>query len=161
MVVGVRRAVRVAWAFVLAALVCTAAACGSKEPALPSGTLLIRAVGRTVAIQVEIAHTGAARQKGLMGRTELGADSGMAFLFDQPSTGGFWMKDTLIPLDIAFWMPGGQITDILHMTPCKSDPCRLYVPTRPYVGAVEVNRGFFDQHGIGAGDTVRLDRSAS
>jgi uncharacterized membrane protein (UPF0127 family) len=159
MVVGMRRALRVALAFVLAALVCTAAACGSKEPALPSGTLLIRAAGRTVAIRVEIADTGAARQKGLMGRSELGADAGMVFLFDAPSTGGFWMKDTLIPLDIAFRMPGGQITDILHMTPCRSEPCRLYVPARPYVGAVEVNRSFFDRHGISVGDTIRLDRS--
>lgn len=139
-----------------------AVACRSTSQAdVPTGALSIRTVDGAVSLQVEIADTDAARQKGLMGRTELDADSGMVFVFDAPSTGGFWMKDTLIPLDIAFWTAGGKITDILHMTPCRSDPCRLYVPTRPYVGALEANKGFFDQHGIQAGDTVRLERKGS
>jgi uncharacterized protein len=139
-----------------------AVACRSTSPSdRPTGTLSIRSAASVVSVEVEIADTDAARQKGLMGRTELGADAGMVFLFDAPSTGGFWMKDTLIPLDIAFWTRGGQITDILHMKPCRNDPCRLYVPTRPYVGALETNGGFFDQHDVHAGDTVRLDRAVS
>ena len=108
---------------------------------------------------MEIAETDLTRQRGLMGRTSLDPDSGMAFLFGTPSTGAFWMKDTLIPLDIAFWAEGGQIVDILHMTPCRTDPCRLYVPARPYVGAVEANAGFFNRHGVAPGDTVRLERA--
>src|SRR5437660_10031753 len=91
-----------------------------------------------------------------MGRERLAADAGMAFLFDGPTTVGFWMKDTLIPLDIAYWESGGRIVAILHMTPCRSGPCRLYAPGRAYVGAVEANRGFFTRHGVGPGDTARL-----
>jgi uncharacterized membrane protein (UPF0127 family) len=146
---------------VLAAVVCAAAACTSKASELPSGTLRIRAGGQLVQVRVEIADTDDARQQGLMGRTSLDPDSGMAFLFGAPSTGGFWMKDTLIPLDIAFWASGGRIVDILHMIPCRADPCRLYVPTGPYVGAVEVNAGFFDRRGIRPGDLALLDRTPS
>ncbi|MGH2527894.1 MAG: DUF192 domain-containing protein [Actinomycetota bacterium] len=103
---------------------------------------------------LEMARTPKARAVGLMGRTELGEGGGMVFLFDEPTTGAFWMKDTLIPLSIAFWEEDGDITDILDMRLCRSDPCPLYRASEPFVGAIEMNRGAFDRLGVEVGDTV-------
>jgi len=105
-------------------------------------------------MSLEVAHTPAARARGLMGRTTLAEGGGMVFLFDDPTTGAFWMKDTLIPLSIAFWDDDGRITDILDMRPCRSDPCPLYRASEPFVGAIEMNRGAFDRLGAEVGDTV-------
>jgi uncharacterized membrane protein (UPF0127 family) len=124
--------------------------------ALPTGTLRVRTRAGEVALSVEIAETQQARATGLMGRTTLAADSGMVFLFEAPTDGPFWMKDTLIPLSIAFWDAGGRIVSVLDMEPCRADPCPLYSPGVTYVGAVEVNQGFFEDQGIRAGDTVSL-----
>lgn len=105
-------------------------------------------------MNLEVARTPEARAMGLMDRTELGEGGGMVFLFDDPTTGAFWMKDTLIPLSIAFWEEDGDITDILDMRPCRSDPCPLYRASGPFVGAIEMNRGAFDRLGVEVGDTI-------
>ena len=107
---------------------------------------------------MEIAETDAARQRGLMGRTSLARDAGMAFLFDAPVEAGFYMKDTLIPLSIAFWGQDSAIVAILDMEPCRADPCPDYFAGRAFVGAAEANQGFFAEHGIGVGDRVELER---
>ena len=91
-----------------------------------------------------------------MGRTSLREDRGMVFLFERRTTSGFWMKDTLIPLSIAFWDEDERIVAIVDMTPCEGDPCPTYRPGVPYVGAVEVNRGWFERSGVGIGDRVEL-----
>ncbi len=132
--------------------------CCARAEALPGGTLEVRTTGGEVSLRVEIAETPAAREQGLMGRKRLAPGAGMVFLFDRPTTVGFWMKDTLIPLDIAFWSPGGRIVAILQMAPCRSDPCRLYAPGVAYTGAVEANRGFFARLGVEPGATARLVR---
>jgi uncharacterized membrane protein (UPF0127 family) len=111
-----------------------------------------------VVLHVEIAETEAARQRGLMDRTGLARDAGMAFLFDSPVQVGFYMKDTLIPLSIAFWDQNLRIVTILDMTPCRADPCPVYFAQRPYVGAAEASQGFFAEHGIEVGDRVELER---
>ena len=80
----------------------------------------------------------------------------MVFLFDGPVNGTFWMKNTLIPLSIAFWDRSGRILKILDMTPCRADPCRLYSPGVTYVGAVETNRGWFGANGVREGHRVVL-----
>jgi uncharacterized membrane protein (UPF0127 family) len=120
------------------------------------GTLTIRTRSSEVSLSVEIARTPEARAVGLMHRKALSADSGMVFLFDHPTEGGFWMKDTLIPLSIAFWEAAGDIVAILDMEPCRAGPCPLHSPGAPYVGAVEVNRGWFALHGIEVGDPVQI-----
>ncbi len=107
-------------------------------------------------LHVEVASTPDARARGLMGRTELPSDQGMAFVFDRPTTSRFWMKDTLIPLSIAFWDGRNRVVAILNMPPCRADPCPTYGPHRPYVGAVEAKLGYFDDHGVEVGDHVRL-----
>ena len=91
-----------------------------------------------------------------MDRTSLAADDGMAFLFDGPTSGSFWMKDTLIPLSIAFWREDGQIVGIRDMDPCAADPCPTYGSPEPYVGALEVNQGFFAEHGVVVGDRIEF-----
>ena len=109
---------------------------------------------------VEVADTDAQRQRGLMGRTSLGTSEGMVFLFgdvsDGPVTSEFWMKDTLIPLSVAFWDQQGRIVGIQDMAPCAQDPCPTYGSPKPYIGALEVNAGFFNEHGVTTGDRIEL-----
>ena len=92
-----------------------------------------------------------------MNRTSLGADAGMAFLWDEPIEARFWMKDTLIPLQIAFWGKDGRIVGLAEMEPCEEGPCPTYGPDQAFVGAVETNAGWFTAHGVAVGDTVELD----
>lgn len=127
-------------------------------PGLPRGVLVIRGPAANAVLSVEIAETDAARQRGLMGRRRLARDSGMVFLFDRATTSSFWMKNTLIPLSVAFWGRNGRIVAILDMDPCRADPCPHYSPGVPYVGAVEVNQGFFREARVRVGDAVRLVR---
>jgi uncharacterized protein len=108
-------------------------------------------------VAVEIADSPAERERGLMGRANLGDDDGMVFVYDADQRGGFWMKNTLIPLSIAFYDASGRIVRILDMEPCRRDPCPVYEPGVAYRGALEVNRGAFTRWGIGEGDTVTLE----
>ena len=144
---------------VLSAAILTACG-GSAAPVegLPSGALAIDTGAGEVRFQVSIAETTEARSRGLMGVEELADDSGMVFLEPQPVQASFWMKDTLIPLSIAFWDEDGQILAILDMEPCREDPCETYGPGVPWIGAVEVNRGIFEERGVEAGDRVSLER---
>jgi uncharacterized membrane protein (UPF0127 family) len=113
-----------------------------------------------VRVAVEEADSPGERQRGLMGRTSLGANEGMIFTFGDisggPITSEFWMKDTLIPLSIAFWDEEGRIVGIRDMDPCTKDPCPTYGSPKPYVGALEVNVGFFTDHGVTTGDRIEL-----
>jgi uncharacterized membrane protein (UPF0127 family) len=109
-------------------------------------------------LQVEIADTDAERAKGLMGVTSLPENHGMAFVWDAPTDGSFWMKDTLIPLSIAFVGADGRIVTLRDMTPCEADPCTTYAATAPYVTAIEANAGWFDAHHVEVGDEVGLSR---
>jgi uncharacterized protein len=106
------------------------------------------------ALTVQIADTPDERARGLMGVTSLPPNEGMAFLFDGPTEETFWMKDTLIPLAIAF-VDGERIVAIREMVPCTGDPCPTYLPGAPYTYAVETNGGWFQGHGIAEGDRVR------
>ena len=123
-------------------------------------TITTRA-GEKVVVRVEIADTRAERQRGLMGRRSLPAKSGMVFRYPSDTTGGFWMKDTLIPLDIAFYDRRGKILRIFTMTPCRKDPCRVYDPGVAYRAALEVNAGSFRRWNVRTGDriAVRITRA--
>ncbi|MGQ0679467.1 MAG: DUF192 domain-containing protein [Actinomycetota bacterium] len=127
------------------------------QSGLPQGALVITRDGKELlSIDVEIALTAPAQAKGLMGVESLPEDQGMAFLWSTPVRFGFFMKDTLIPLDIAFWDDQGSIVEILAMVPCTADPCQLYVPSSDYVGALEVGSGVFRAAGVKQGDKVAL-----
>jgi uncharacterized membrane protein (UPF0127 family) len=85
----------------------------------------------------ELALTSERRNRGLMRRSPAPAD-GMLFVFPSNTTGGFWMKDTLVPLRILFFDAAGARVRKLSMTPCKRDPCRVYEPGRRYRFALEL-----------------------
>src|SRR5919108_5220351 len=103
---------------------------------------------KTVSVNVEIARTVAQKEQGLMQRTSLAPNAGMAFLWDQPVRGSFTMRNTTIPLSIAFWGPSGRIVKILGMVPCRTVRCPAYDPHVPFSGALEVNRGAFRRWGV-------------
>lgn len=111
--------------------------------------------GKEVTVRAEIADDDAERQRGLMGRTALGKDRGMLFVFDGEQVLSFWMKDTLIPLSIAYMDSKGRIVDIQDMTPRDDEPPH-YVSAEPAQYALEVNRGFFDERGVEVGDRAYL-----
>ncbi|MGH8907952.1 MAG: DUF192 domain-containing protein [Egibacteraceae bacterium] len=121
-----------------------------------SEVVLRGAGGQAVDVPVYVADTQAERARGLMFRQDLRADAGMVFTFPDLHTGAFYMKNTLIPLSIAFYGPDGRVRRVLDMQPCEADPCELYDPGVEYVGALEVNQGFFDQIGLDEAWTVEL-----
>jgi uncharacterized protein len=128
-------------------------ACAMEE----TGPLLIIETSEgAVELTVEIADSPEEQQVGLMNRKELGANAGMVFVHNTPVESNFWMKNTLIPLSLAVWGEGGKIAAILDMEPCKTDSCVIYEPGVPWVGAVEVNQGFFAENGVKVGDQVRI-----
>jgi uncharacterized protein len=130
----------------------------SPEVTFARSTALLDTDEGSVLINVEVAENDRQRQLGLMHRTALDADSGMVFVFFEPTSGGFWMKNTLIPLSIAFFDVDGKILRILDMEPCEKNPCRSYDPDVTYRGALEVNQGAFDDWGVQEGDFIRLNR---
>lgn len=144
----------------LFAVSCTSTAAVNRPPSV--GSVILHGSEDTIQLSVEVAESPAEREQGLMGRTSLAADVGMVFLFDDvsegPVTSEFWMKDTLIPLSVAFWAEDGRIVGIRDMDPCAEDPCPTYASPEPYVGALEVNQGFFSEHGVTIGDRIELVR---
>lgn len=111
-------------------------------------------LGDDVAIAVKLADTADRREHGLMEVEELPPGTGMLFVFDGERTGGFWMKNTLVPLDIAYANTDGEIVSILAMDPCAADPCEVYDPGAAYQVALEVPQGWFDETGVTVGDTL-------
>ena len=126
-------------------------------PAPPSSTMTFG--GTDATLSVDVADETDEQRRGLMGIQDLPADQGMAFVWPEPTGGTFWMKDTLIPLSIAFVDEDGIVIDVLDMQPCDTDPCPAYGVEEPYVLAVEANLGWFDDHGVGAGDRAELRAS--
>ena len=127
-------------------------------PDFKRGTVLIETGDKSVLMHVLVAENDEEHEYGLMNRTSLPQDEGMVFLFFEPRTAGFWMKDTLIPLSIAFFDVDGRILEILDMEPCPppTTPCRIYEPGVTYRGALEVNQGAFDRLGVSEGDVLEV-----
>ena len=105
-------------------------------------------------LHVEIARSPSERQKGLMHRERLKPDEGMFFIFPEDRILSFWMKDTGIPLSIAFLDKNGKVTDIFDMEPFSLDAVRSSAPCRY---AIEAQKGFFRRAGLREGDCVSLD----
>lgn len=124
----------------------------------PVATVILDGDDGVVMLEVEVAETAEQRARGLMGRKSLPDDGGMLFMFFEETSGGFWMKDTLIPLSIAFFDADGRIVEILDMEPCEADPCPIYDPGVPYWGALEVDRGSFSRWGVSVGDEIDISR---
>lgn len=108
--------------------------------------------GQEFALTVEVPITREAMARGLMGRSSLPEEAGMLFLFGGVRS-GFWMKDTLIPLSVAFISQDGVIQDIQEMQPLTTN---IHSTDKPYIYGLEVNQGWFARRGIKAGDRVRF-----
>ena len=126
------------------------------EAASGLSTLTIEASGgESVEVRVEIADEPDEQATGLMNRTALGEDRGMLFVFPSEEDRSFWMKDTLIPLSIAYMDSEGRIVDIQDMKALDDDPPH-YDSAEPARYALEVNKGFFDERGVEVGDSTEL-----
>jgi len=102
-------------------------------------------------INAELASTPQQRQIGLMFRTEMPANDGMLFVFERPGKQCFWMKNTLIPLSIAFLGDDGSVVNLADMKPQSGDePCSA----KPVRFVLEMNQGWFAKRGIKAGSRL-------
>ncbi len=106
---------------------------------------------------VALADTPERRSRGLMGVTDLGDLDGMVFVLSEPSTTRFWMKDTLISLDVAFFATDGSLIGVLTMEPCTEDPCPTYGVDQPWQWAIEATAGSFSDLDPDAELDVRRD----
>jgi len=117
-----------------------------------TGLPTIRLTIGTQALTAEVADTDATRAVGLMHRFSLAPDQGMLFVHDAPRPLSFWMRNTFIPLSIAFIDAKGRIINVEDMAPHDE---RLTWSAGPALYALEMKRGWFAQRGIGAGAEVK------
>jgi uncharacterized membrane protein (UPF0127 family) len=139
---------RRAYALVLAGAALGGAALAAHAADLPTTQL---SAGIHV-IHAEIANTEDTRRTGLMGRQKLGTNEGMIFVFEQPDSQCFWMRNTPIPLSIAFIADDGTIVNIDDMKPETDD---AHCSKKPVRYALEMDQGWFASHGIAAG--IKID----
>ena len=147
---------------ILGLVVCLAAACGSVTPGgaeqsqhgLPVEPLqIVTHDGRVHRFKVEIADSYATRERGLMFRKSLGPDAGMLFDFKTPQNVSFWMKNTLIPLDMVFIDQRGVVVNIAARATPMSE---TNIPSDgPVVGVLEIRGGRAAEIGVQPGDQVR------
>jgi len=124
--------------------------------AFDAGVVEVVASDGTRHVAVRIARTPDQRTHGLMHVAELPDGAGMWFVFESDRTGAFWMKNTLVALDIAYVDADGLVVSIADAVPCESDPCPTYPPDGPYRTVLEVPAGWFDRVGAGVGSQVHL-----
>ncbi len=104
-------------------------------------------------LKVEIARSPEERRVGLMGRKTLPEDQGMLFIFEHEQKMAFWMKDTALPLSVAYISKAGEIKEIHDLEPfCEQSVCSSH----SVLYALEVNRGYFEKRAIKAGDYLEL-----
>ncbi len=128
----------------------------AREPVAPAPRVVVetRAGARHV-VSVELARTDAERARGLMERRELAPDAGMLFLFDETAEHPFWMKNTLIPLDMLFISDDGLVAGVVaRAVPGDLSPRSAGGPSR---FVLEVNGGWAAAHGVAVGDRVRFE----
>jgi len=121
----------------LIAVASLALAVGSVGASGTSGPTVTKLTLDGVAFRPELALTSDSRSLGLMSRRRAPAD-GMLFVFPESTTGGFWMKNTLVPLTIVFFDADGKRVRRMSMVPCRDDPCPIYHSGRRYRFALEL-----------------------
>lgn len=162
----------VAVAFGVAVVVIVAGGCAGAEDRLDVGPtpttvdrerieVVVEAPdGTSCALCAWLADTSAERQRGLKGVTELEDIDGMIFRYDADATGSFWMRDTVLALDIAFYDTAGRHVGGASMAPCPDDAtdaeCPRYRAGAPYRLAIEVAAGRAGELGLVAGSRVTL-----
>ena len=126
------------------------------QPTNPTGPRIVLPNGTV--IQVELATDDATRGQGLMYRDQLRPGTGMLFLFPRDGEYPFWMKNTLIPLDI-LWID--QQKRVVHVKenvePCRADPCPNYPPNAIARYVLELSAGASRQYGLKVGDVLRFE----
>ncbi|MDS1310708.1 MULTISPECIES: DUF192 domain-containing protein [Marinobacter] len=152
--------------YTLLCFVATLAGCSGSAAVEPSvGLPVIEGcfvtASNAVSVSLELARAPRDRQKGLMGRKSMATSSGMLFEYQEQQSPdhGFWMFQTLIPLDIAYLNNQGVIGNIKQMEPCDSSSgarCPSYPAEVAFISAVEMNAGFFEANDIGVGDRLKL-----
>ncbi len=129
----------------------------SKNFSKNSNKILINNGKEFIKVNVENADDNEERMKGLMFRERLDETEGMFFVFEDESYQTFWMKNTLIPLDIIFINKNLEIVDIKNAQPCKEEPCVLYSSSKPAKYTLEVNSNFTIKNEIKVGDKIIID----
>ncbi len=132
---------------VLAAALLAAALPALGDAKLPTTTLRVG----SHPLKVEVASNEEQRSTGLMFRKSLPRDEGMLFVFEDPGYYAMWMKNTLIPLSVAFVDREGVILNIADMQPRTLDS---HLANGPALYAIETNKGWFESHKVHAGDKV-------
>jgi uncharacterized protein len=132
----------------LAGLILWFGSAWAQLPGLPT----IKLSAGIYVIQAEVANTTATRSQGLMRRKSMAQGAGMLFLFDESAGQCMWMKDTLIPLSVAFIDERGQIVNIADMQPLDET---THCASRPARYALEMNQGWFKKRGIIAGTPIQ------
>lgn len=126
--------------------------------ALPVRNLTINAGSGAVEMRVEIADDTREMSQGLMFRESLGEGCGMLFVYPSERELSFWMRNTLIPLSIAYIDSEGEIIDLQDMEALDDEPPN-YASAEPAQYALEANVGFFEENGVEVGDTVEIPGS--
>ena len=109
-------------------------------------------------VHIELATDDDTRAQGLMYRDQLRPATGMLFLFPKEGHYAFWMKNTLIPLDMIWIDTQKRIVDVKsNVPPCKADPCTSYPPAGNARYVLEVASGVAKEHGLKAGDVLRIE----
>ena len=113
-------------------------------------------INEDVKIKIEIADDREEQMRGLMFRNELDENSGMLFVFEEEGIRPFWMKNTLMPLEIIHIDKDRKIVDIIHAVPCGKEPCERYYPGAKSKYALEVNEGFSEKNNVKIGSRVEF-----
>jgi hypothetical protein len=134
-------------------LACALAGLPAGAPCVRADPLLtypLKIKGHT--LRAELARTEAEKRTGLMFRRQLGENGGMLFVYEREGRWAMWMKNTYVPLSVAFIDRNGRILNIEDMEPLTLDSHQAAGPAKY---ALEANRGWFAQRGIKAGDRVQ------
>jgi len=138
----------------LAVSITLLASCAEEPPAEQKGLLVPIAVG-DAELRVEIVANRQAMARGLMFRDSLPTGQGMLFVYRQQTRLSFWMKNTTIPLDIGFFTPDGVLREIYPLYPLDENAVKSARDDLLY--ALEVNQGWFAEHGVKPGDKLDVE----
>lgn len=123
---------------------------------------VINSRGEQFKVDAEVVRSQDEKAKGLSNRNSLKTNSGMLFYYENDTLNGFWMKDTLIPLDMLFLSEKGEIIYIEeNAQPCTEPPCRVYNPGKVYRYVLEVNGNWTKERNVKVGDTVDIPGTTS
>ena len=128
---------------------------------VPTGFELVvgratKADGTICELCLWLAESEDQRARGLMFVTDLGGADGMVFVYPEPHTGAFWMKNTVTPLSIAFFGTAGTYLDAFDMEPCTADPCPQYPTPNDFTIAIETTKGGLSDLGLEPGSVFQL-----